>query len=125
MGLIRRESPLVLLNSSDYLQVILAPNSTIVVTLTLELTVTVRALGQAVLDETGVIVRTSAQVIRERRTTIASYITRGPRELGLPLGALLQASLPKLYSCRLPLPNAKYLTRPRRDTRRFYRFGVC
>jgi hypothetical protein len=55
---------------------ILAPNVTIVLALTLELTVTVRALGQAVLEETVVIVLTSVRVIRKRRTTIADYLTR-------------------------------------------------
>jgi hypothetical protein len=113
------------LNSSDYLQVILAPNVTIVVTLTLEATVALRALGQAVLDETCAIVLSSAQVVRKRRTTITSYLTRGARELCLPSGALPLASLNKLYSYRLPLPYAKYLTRTRRDTRRCYRFGMC
>ena len=101
------------MNSSNYPKVMLTPNVTLVMAITLELTVAVLALRETLFGKTSVEVLASAQVISEGSPTVAHYVAGSAIEGSIPPIALLLATVPLLYGNSLPIPNAQSGARPR------------
>jgi hypothetical protein len=75
-------------NSSNYLKVMLTPNVTLEMAITLELTVAVLELRENLFGKTSVEVLASAQVISEGSPTVAFYVAGSAIEgIGPPICA--------------------------------------
>mgnify|MGYP003438974875 CR=1 FL=1 len=101
------------MNSSNYPKVMLTPNVTLVMAITLELTVAVLALREILFGNTSVEMLSSAQAISEGSPTIALYFSGSVIEGRSHPIALHLATVPLLYRNNLPIPNAQSGARPR------------
>jgi hypothetical protein len=100
-------------NSSNYIKVMLTPNVTFVMAITLELTVEVLALRETLFGKKSIEVLASAQVISEGCPTVALYVAGSAIEGRSPPIALHLVTVPLLYRNSLPIPNAQSRARPR------------
>ena len=75
---------LVLTNSRDYPKMILTPNVTLIMAITLKLTVAVRTLGQSLLGQTSVQMLASAKMVGEGGAAVTSDLAGDARECRLP-----------------------------------------